>query len=96
MSKGCREGAADESGEAWWKASCEVAEAGHRLCVRAETGRCAARKELPKSLTGRAERESFDIGRAAQFRVSGGSFFQVNRFLVEELVKVVTANRSGS
>lgn len=28
------------------------------------------------------------------FRVSGGSFFQVNRFLVEELVSIVTANRS--
>jgi 23S rRNA (uracil1939-C5)-methyltransferase len=27
--------------------------------------------------------------------VSGGAFFQVNRFLVEELVKVVTGNRSG-
>jgi 23S rRNA (uracil1939-C5)-methyltransferase len=33
--------------------------------------------------------------KAAQFRVSGGSFFQVNRFLVEELVNIVTANRSG-
>jgi 23S rRNA (uracil1939-C5)-methyltransferase len=33
--------------------------------------------------------------RGAQFRVSGGAFFQVNRFLVEELVKVVTGNRSG-
>lgn len=29
------------------------------------------------------------------FRVSGGSFFQVNRFLVEELVSIVSANRSG-
>jgi 23S rRNA (uracil1939-C5)-methyltransferase len=27
--------------------------------------------------------------------VSGGSFFQVNRFLVEELVDLVTANRAG-
>jgi 23S rRNA (uracil1939-C5)-methyltransferase len=27
--------------------------------------------------------------------VSGGSFFQVNRFLVDELVSLVTANRSG-
>ena len=33
--------------------------------------------------------------KAAQLRVSGGSFFQVNRFLVEELVNIVTANRSG-
>lgn len=33
--------------------------------------------------------------KAAAFRVSGGAFFQVNRFLVDELVKIVTANRSG-
>jgi 23S rRNA (uracil1939-C5)-methyltransferase len=33
--------------------------------------------------------------KTAAFRVSGGSFFQVNRFLVEELVNIVTANRSG-
>lgn len=33
--------------------------------------------------------------KAAAFRVSGGSFFQVNRFLVDELVTLVTANRSG-
>ena len=29
------------------------------------------------------------------YRVSAGSFFQVNRYLTDELVKVVTANRSG-
>jgi len=33
--------------------------------------------------------------KAAEFRVSGGSFFQVNRFLLNELVSLVTANRSG-
>jgi 23S rRNA (uracil1939-C5)-methyltransferase len=33
--------------------------------------------------------------KTAAFRVSGGSFFQVNRFLVEELVRIVTTNRSG-
>jgi 23S rRNA (uracil1939-C5)-methyltransferase len=33
--------------------------------------------------------------KSASFRVSGGSFFQVNRFLVDELVNIVTANRSG-
>lgn len=33
--------------------------------------------------------------KAGALRVSGGSFFQVNRFLVEELVTIVTANRSG-
>jgi 23S rRNA (uracil1939-C5)-methyltransferase len=31
----------------------------------------------------------------AALRVSGGSFFQVNRFLVEELVGIVTGGRSG-
>lgn len=31
----------------------------------------------------------------ASFRVSAGSFFQVNRHLVDELVALVTANRSG-
>lgn len=30
-----------------------------------------------------------------ELRVSGGSFFQVNRFLLDELVAIVTAGRSG-
>jgi len=33
--------------------------------------------------------------KTAEFRVSGGSFFQVNRFLVDELVTIVTASRTG-
>jgi 23S rRNA (uracil1939-C5)-methyltransferase len=33
--------------------------------------------------------------RSGALRVSGGAFFQVNRFLVEELVGIVTASRSG-
>ena len=33
--------------------------------------------------------------KSAEFRVSGGAFFQVNRFMVDELVNIVTANRSG-
>ena len=33
--------------------------------------------------------------KAGPLRVSGGSFFQVNRFLVEELESLVTAGRSG-
>ena len=33
--------------------------------------------------------------RTASFRVSGGSFFQVNRHLIDELVILATANRSG-
>ena len=33
--------------------------------------------------------------KSGRLRVSGGSFFQVNRFLIDELVAVVTAGRSG-
>jgi 23S rRNA (uracil1939-C5)-methyltransferase len=33
--------------------------------------------------------------KAGALRVSGGSFFQVNRFLVDELVGIVTGGRSG-
>lgn len=33
--------------------------------------------------------------RTGSLRVSGGSFFQVNRFLVDELVGIVTGGRSG-
>jgi 23S rRNA (uracil1939-C5)-methyltransferase len=33
--------------------------------------------------------------KTAPLRVSGGSFFQVNRFLVDELVGIVTGGRSG-
>jgi 23S rRNA (uracil1939-C5)-methyltransferase len=31
----------------------------------------------------------------AQFRVSAGAFFQVNRFLIDKLVAIVTGNQSG-
>ena len=31
----------------------------------------------------------------AQYKVSAGSFFQINRHLIDELVDIVTANRSG-
>jgi 23S rRNA (uracil1939-C5)-methyltransferase len=33
--------------------------------------------------------------RTAAYRVSAGSFFQTNRFLTDELIDIVTANRSG-
>jgi 23S rRNA (uracil1939-C5)-methyltransferase len=33
--------------------------------------------------------------KAAAYRVSAGAFFQTNRFLTDELVKIVTAGRSG-
>ena len=33
--------------------------------------------------------------RSAAFRVSAGSFFQTNRFLIDELINIVTADRSG-
>ena len=33
--------------------------------------------------------------KAGSLRVTGGSFFQVNRFLIDELISLVTASRSG-
>jgi len=33
--------------------------------------------------------------KAGELRVSGGSFFQVNRFLIDELVGIVSGGRSG-
>jgi 23S rRNA (uracil1939-C5)-methyltransferase len=33
--------------------------------------------------------------KTSAFRVSAGAFFQTNRFLVDELIKIVTAGRSG-
>jgi 23S rRNA (uracil1939-C5)-methyltransferase len=37
----------------------------------------------------------YAIGAEAVLRVSGGSFFQVNRFLIDKLVELVAAGRSG-
>jgi 23S rRNA (uracil1939-C5)-methyltransferase len=37
---------------------------------------------------------SYETARS-QFRVSAGSFFQVNRFLIDELVTIVSAEKSG-
>lgn len=39
--------------------------------------------------------EFFYRTKTASLRVSGGSFFQVNRFLLDELVSIVTGGRSG-
>jgi 23S rRNA (uracil1939-C5)-methyltransferase len=33
--------------------------------------------------------------KTAAYRVSAGAFFQTNRFLIDELIQIVTANRSG-
>ena len=38
---------------------------------------------------------TYETGRT-KYRVSGGSFFQTNRFLTDRLVELVTAGRSGS
>jgi 23S rRNA (uracil1939-C5)-methyltransferase len=45
-------------------------------------------------LTVGASQLSYRTG-AAAYRVSAGSFFQTNRFLTDELIRVVTADRSG-
>ncbi len=39
--------------------------------------------------------ESTHQTKTALYRVSAGAFFQTNRFLIDELVNIVTANRSG-
>jgi len=40
-------------------------------------------------------REFGYLTKTANFRVSGGCFFQVNRFLIDEMVNIVTANCAG-
>ena len=49
--------------------------------------------EKPHQMLGPAE--LFYRTKTASLRVSAGSFFQVNRFLLDELVSIVTGGRSG-
>ncbi len=50
------------------------------------------RSFLPKLVSGAIEYESA----GSRFRISGGSFFQVNRFLIDSLVDEVVSNANGS
>ena len=54
-----------------------------------------ASKSEPRPLAGIGKGELTYQTAQAAYRVSAGSFFQTNRFLTDELVKIVTANRSG-
>ena len=49
----------------------------------------------PKKIAASGAREITYITEAASYRVSAGSFFQVNRHLINELVKIVTEDYSG-
>jgi len=49
----------------------------------------------PKRLAGFAEPALVYETESARYRVSAGSFFQVNRFLIDELVGIVTKGASG-
>ena len=49
----------------------------------------------PKKIAASGAREITYITEAASYRVSAGSFFQVNRHLINELVKIVTEGYSG-
>ncbi|HXP17269.1 MAG TPA: 23S rRNA (uracil(1939)-C(5))-methyltransferase RlmD [Terriglobales bacterium] len=48
------------------------------------------------SFTARGETRISYQTKLASYRVSAGSFFQVNRYLSDELVDIVTANRAGN
>jgi 23S rRNA (uracil1939-C5)-methyltransferase len=61
--------------------------------LRAEGSR---RAERPRAIAAwEAEGLSYAVA-GEKYWVSRGGFFQVNRFLVEELVQIVTANRNGT
>jgi 23S rRNA (uracil1939-C5)-methyltransferase len=49
----------------------------------------------PKQLAGSGESSLVYKTKTAQYRVSAGAFFQVNRFLIDELVAIVTDGASG-
>jgi 23S rRNA (uracil1939-C5)-methyltransferase len=52
-------------------------------------------KHLTEELDWADDAGDFRYRAKTAFRVRGGSFFQVNRYLVDDLVTLVTANRSG-
>jgi 23S rRNA (uracil1939-C5)-methyltransferase len=55
----------------------------------------AAQKQVPESLLTVGDSEIVYKTRSGAYRVSAGSFFQTNRFLTDELIDTVIANRSG-
>lgn len=49
----------------------------------------------PKRLAGFGESELVYETKSARYRVSAGAFFQVNRFLIDKLIAIVTDGKSG-
>ena len=73
----------------------------HRRPERAQGQMRSPMDELDGPAEGRAYAAAGDKAltyeaAGAQYRVSGGSFFQTNRFLTDKLVELVAAGRSGS
>ena len=76
-----------------------------RRTARRNAGDCrvTARRETQSSKTGAAHETLLSLGenhltyqtQSAGYRVSGGSFFQTNRHLTDELVKIVTHGQAG-
>ncbi len=74
------------------------------LCRKSRPFTCSRRRSRRRGVAGPRRRRADVDGSSGEFRyrtkagtlrVSGGSFFQVNRFLVEELTGIVTGGRSG-
>jgi len=54
------------------------------------------RRKVPRAMQQAfGDQEIFYKTRAAEYRVSSGSFFQTNRFLIDELIELATAGQSG-
>jgi len=69
--------------------------AGVVLLKNHVAGRNAKSGGEPERLAVSGDAELTYKTKLAPYRVSGGSFFQVNRYLTDELVNTVTAGRSG-
>lgn len=63
-------------------------------CFRAEPASHAPRAEALTQLKHGAGELTYHTGHG-DYRVSAGAFFQVNRYLTDELVKIVTSGREG-
>ena len=64
------------------------------VCFRPEESSRSAAQRDQKFLTGGADHLLYKTVRGSH-RVSAGSFFQTNRYLIDELVKIVTQSQSG-
>jgi 23S rRNA (uracil1939-C5)-methyltransferase len=84
---------AKQFAEDLWQAQPDVA--GVVLLKNHVAGRNAKSGGEPERLAVSGDAELTYKTKLAPYRVSAGSFFQVNRYLTDELVNTVTAGRSG-